>query len=245
MHGPPKGQNFGTHRNHPPPSLGGHHHPHRLRTRTSSTTNAIPSGSGSSATSANNNNNAHSSTNSSNNNHHQPSSTVTTSSASTNGNNSSSSAATIALQYPHQQPHQVQQQHAMLQPGTAGAIYSSGNSSGNPSQISSVARYPGRTVEAYRNGNTIYSHSSHQPILGGGILAISGSSSNAANAGNTPMTIVSGDDVESGGLTSTTVLTFPPPNSGVAVNHSNSINVQLISCVNINPESRNSFLLLI
>lgn len=161
-----------------------------------------------------------------------------------NGNPTSS--ANLALQYPHQQPHQVQGQHAYIGAASYGgssAIIGSSNSSMPGSSMRLTGRSSGDIV---RNGSTtFFSHPpQQQPILGGGILAISGSSSSAVNAAaalNPPMAIVSGDDGER--VPSTAVLTFPPSAATVSANPSNSINVQLISCVNINPESSNNNLM--
>lgn len=110
----------------------------------------------------------------------------------------------MALQYPHQQPHQVQQQHAIYGAGGSGG-------SGNNGTTVNVARLITVGVGSTRNSGLFSHPSQHQPILGGGILAISGSNNtvNAAAALNPPMAIVAGDD-ESGTLSSTTVLTFPP-----------------------------------
>lgn len=107
----------------------------------------------------------------------------------------------------------------------------------------SMRLVPRASNDPVRNNaaTTFFSHPpQQQPILGGGILAISGSSSSAVNTAaalNPPMAIVSGDERD--GIPPTTVLTFPPATGSGVVNPSNSINVQLISCVNINPDNRN------
>lgn len=241
-----KGQNFGTHRiSHLPPSSLGHHnpHPHRIRSRSSSTTNATTSASSNSSNNATNNNfnnNAHSlSTTASSNNNHQPlssSSGVIT----VINTNSASTPANIALQqYPHQQPHQGQ--HALIGP----AVYGNAAMMGGSSNLvpGSGTRISGRHTDQTGRNITYYGHPpQQQQIVGGsgGIVAISGSSTgtvNSATAANHPMSFVTGDDGDI--VNSSTLLTFPHTTGPVAVNTSNSINVQLISCVNINPDNSN------
>ncbi|ODN04360.1 Gamma-glutamyltransferase 5 [Orchesella cincta] len=136
---------------------------------------------------------------------------------------SSSGTVNMALQYPHQQPHQVQQQHVIASvAGYSGAL---GGSAGSTTRLSDIGMM-GRGQEAYKNNNptSLFNHpSQQQPILGGGILSISGSTQSAAAAAsmNPPMALVSGDDGSGGG--STTVLSLPP--GAVTVNPRGGIDI--------------------